>query len=192
MCSEGNTGKIAMVSVNSNRPEKYFRSKVVAAQHKSTQGLFKLSCSCKEGGFPMNTFQTSLDIPASPAAVFAAFEDPARLARWWGPDGFRNSFRTCEFRPGGTWQFTMHGPHGAIYNNESVFSEIERDRKIVIDHASHPRFRLSVSLYPSMDSTLVVWTQVFDDPTLAASVRHVVEPANEQNLRRLAAEVVVQ
>ncbi len=86
----------------------------------------------------------------------------------------------------------MHGPHGAIHTNESVFFEIERNRKIVIDHASHPRFRLSVSLYPSAEGTLVVWMQVFEDPGLAASIRNVVEPANEQNLRRLAAEVASQ
>jgi uncharacterized protein YndB with AHSA1/START domain len=137
----------------------------------------------------MNTFQTSLDIPAKPAAVFAAIEDPTRLASWWGPGGFRSSFRTCDFRPGGAWQFTLHGPHGAIQANESVFAEIERNRKIVIDHASYPRFRLSIALYPSEFGTLVVWTQVFEDPTVAASIQHIVEPANEQNLQRLAAEV---
>jgi hypothetical protein len=30
---------------------------------------------------------------------------------------------------------------------------------------------------------------VFDNPEVAAAVRHIVEPANEQNLARLAAEV---
>jgi uncharacterized protein YndB with AHSA1/START domain len=138
----------------------------------------------------MNTFQTSRDIPARPAAVFAAFADPRRLARWWGPDGFRNSFEVCDFRSGGAWKFTMHGPDGANYPNESVFFAIETDHKVVIDHVCNPLFRLTVELEPSALGTLVRWTQVFEDAAVAAAVASIVEPANEQNLTRLAAEVV--
>lgn len=137
----------------------------------------------------MNTFQTSREIPATPAAVFAAIADPQRLARWWGPDGFRNSFEVCEFRPGGAWKFTMHGPDGVNYPNESVFFAIEPDRKVVIDHVCQPFFRLTVALEPSALGTRVHWTQVFADAAVAAAVAHIVEPANEQNLSRLTAEV---
>jgi uncharacterized protein YndB with AHSA1/START domain len=137
----------------------------------------------------MNTFQTSRDIPASPAAVFAAIADPERLARWWGPDGFRNSFEICDFRPGGAWKFTMHGPDGVNYPNESVFFAIEADHKVVIDHVCQPLFRLTVALEPSALGTLVRWTQVFEDAAFAAAVAPIVEPANEQNLARLATEV---
>lgn len=49
----------------------------------------------------MTTFETSRQIPATPAEVFAAFEAPTRLASWWGPDRFRNTLEVCEFRPGG-------------------------------------------------------------------------------------------
>jgi uncharacterized protein YndB with AHSA1/START domain len=140
----------------------------------------------------MTTFQTSRDIAASPAAVFAAFADPQRLARWWGPDGFRNSFDVCDFRPGGAWQFTMHGPDGANYPNESVFFAIEANRRVVIDHVCQPLFRLTVDLEPSASGTLVRWTQVFEDAAVAAAVAHIVEPANAQNLARLAAEVAAQ
>jgi uncharacterized protein YndB with AHSA1/START domain len=79
----------------------------------------------------MNTFKTSREIPATPAAVFAAIADPQRLARWWGPDGFRNSFEVCDIRPGGAWKFTMHGPDGASYPNESVFFAIEPNLKFL-------------------------------------------------------------
>jgi hypothetical protein len=37
---------------------------------------------------------------------------------------------------------------------------------------------------------LVEWVQAFDSPEVAAAVRHIVEPANEQNLDRLTAEVL--
>lgn len=137
----------------------------------------------------MTTFQTSKEIAATPRAVFAAFEDPTRLSSWWGPDGFRNSFEVCDFRPGGVWKFTMHAPDGASYPNESVFFAIEAGRQVVIDHVCQPLFRLTVDLQPSAGGTLVKWTQVFADPAVAAALRHIVEPANEQNLARLAATV---
>ena len=137
----------------------------------------------------MHTVQTSRQIPASPEAVFAAMADPQRLARWWGPDGFSNSFEKCDFRPGGKWKFTMHGPDGASYPNESVFFAIEAGRKVVIDHVCQPFFRLTVELQPSGLGTKVHWTQVFADAAVAVAVAHIVEPANDQNLARLAAEV---
>lgn len=137
----------------------------------------------------MTTFQTSREIAATPAAVFAAIAAPERLAKWWGPQGFSNSFEVCDFRPGGAWRFTMHGPDGTSYPNQSVFETIEDARKVVIQHACAPLFRLSIELLPSDTGTQVLWTQVFEDPAVAAAVRHIVEPANEQNLDRLAAEV---
>ena len=137
----------------------------------------------------MTTFQTSREIAATPAAVFAAIAAPERLAKWWGPQGFRNSFEVCDFRPGGAWRFTMHGPDGTNYPNQSVFEEIEEARKVVVQHACAPLFRLSIELLSSATGTRVLWTQVFEDPAVAAAVRHIVEPANEQNLDRLQREV---
>lgn len=138
----------------------------------------------------MTTFQTTRDIAATPAEVFAAIEVSERLARWWGPHGFSNTFETCHFTPGGLWQFTMHGPDGSDYPNLSLFAEIEPARKVVIQHLNDPRFRLTVELEPIATGTRVHWSQVFEDADVAAAVAHIVEPANEENLTRLAAEVL--
>ncbi|MDG3007444.1 SRPBCC domain-containing protein [Paludisphaera mucosa] len=137
----------------------------------------------------MTTFSTERAIPAGPSAVFAAFEDPARLARWWGPDGFSNTFDTFEFRPGGLWIFSMHGPTGTTYPNEALFASIVPDREVVIRHVSQPHFELTVRLQEHPAGTLVAWDQAFDDDAVAEAVRHIVVPANEQNLDRLSAEV---
>ena len=40
----------------------------------------------------------------------------------------------------------MHGPDGARYPNESEFAEIEAPGKIVVQHVSEPRFRLTIML----------------------------------------------
>jgi uncharacterized protein YndB with AHSA1/START domain len=137
----------------------------------------------------MTTFETARHISADPHQVFAAFADPARLAKWWGPAGFTNTFDVCEFTPGGAWRFTMHGPKNANFKNESVFEEIEADRRVVIKHLSPPHYRLVVELTPADGGTLVSWVQTFADERVAATVRHIVEPANEENLTRLAEEV---
>lgn len=138
----------------------------------------------------MTTFSTSREIAAPLAQVFAAISTPERLARWWGPAGFRNTFKVCEFKNGGRWSFVMHGPDGTDYANESVFAEIEAPHKVVVQHESEPRFRLSISLAPSAAGTLLSWSQAFENPELAARVEHIVVPANEQNLDRLTAEVL--
>lgn len=137
----------------------------------------------------MTTFNTSRDIQAPVEQVFAAISDPERLARWWGPAGFTNTFHICEFKNGGRWSFIMHGPDGTNYPNENVFAEIERPTKVVIDHISQPQFRLTIALTPSVTGTLVSWSQAFADAEFARRVEHIVVPSNEQNLDRLTAEI---
>jgi uncharacterized protein YndB with AHSA1/START domain len=138
----------------------------------------------------MTTFKTSREIPAPPDQVFAALRDPERLARWWGPAGFTNTFKACEFRTGGRWSFTMHGPNGANFPNESVFADIEPLKKVVVQHVSEPKFLLTIALTPSAAGTLVSWSQAFENPDVAARIEPIVVPANEQNLDRLTAEVL--
>ncbi len=137
----------------------------------------------------MDTFTTSRHFSAPPAAVFAAIRDPLRLARWWGPAGFTNHFESFDFRPGGRWVFTMHGPDGRSYANESVFARVEPDTRVVIRHTCAPLFTLTITLEASGGGTRLHWQQVLDDPDVAAAVAHIVEPANEQNLDRLGAEL---
>lgn len=137
----------------------------------------------------MTTFKTSREIPALPEIIFAAFVNPERLARWWGPSGFTNTFNQFQFTPGGTWSFVMHGPDGTNYPNESVFAEIVPNEKVVIRHHSQPNFTLTVRISQSGEGSIVYWNQEFDNDEVAQKVAHIVEPSNEQNLDRLVAEV---
>lgn len=133
------------------------------------------------------TFQTTRRFAANPDTVFESIADGRKLARWWGPAGFSNTFHAFDFTRGGRWKFTMHGPDGKDYENENEFTEIEPGKRVVIRHLSQPFFELSIELVAVSGGTKLVWTQVFDDERVAASVAHIVEPANEQNLDRLAA-----
>ena len=138
----------------------------------------------------MTTFNTSREIPAPAEEVFAAFTDPERLARWWGPAGFTNTFHIFEFETGGRWVYTMHSPNGGNPENESVFELVE-PRKIVIRHISQPKYRLTIDLLSSAAGTVVSWSQEFDDAEVARRIEKIVVPANEQNLDKLMAELSV-
>ncbi|HWK74045.1 MAG TPA: SRPBCC family protein [Povalibacter sp.] len=131
-------------------------------------------------------------IGASAQRVFEAIADPVRLARWWGPKGFSSTFEEFEFRPGGRWRLVMHGPDGTDYPNESRFLQIVPSQRIVLEHFSGHHFILTITLTAQGDETRVGWQQVFDTAEHRASIAQFVLEANEQNLDRLAAEVLTQ
>lgn len=121
--------------------------------------------------------------------LFAAYADPQRLARWWGPAGFRNTFALFEFRPGGHWRFTMHGPDGKDYANHSVFREVEAPARIVLEHLNAPHFEMHITHTEEAGGTRLTWRMRFDDARTRDAVARYAVPANEQNFDRLLAEL---
>lgn len=134
---------------------------------------------------PSAALSTERVLPARPLEVFAAFERPDRLARWWGPSGFTNTFERFEFKPGGRWVFVMHGPNGADYPNESIFREIQPGARIVIEHVVKPWYMLTVTLTARGDQTHISWAHEFESPEVAARISPLVTTSNEQVLDRL-------
>lgn len=118
--------------------------------------------------------------------VFAAFADPASLARWWGPKGFTNTFHAFDFQPGGQWLFTMHSPDGHDFKNECEFQEISEPGRVVIDHVSAPRYWLDVTLEPTGNGTRLSWIQTFETAEMREKILKFAGPANEELLDRLA------
>lgn len=135
------------------------------------------------------SFTTTRDLNHNPATIFAALRDPERLTRWWGPAGFSNRFSIFEFHDNGRWVFDMIGPDGTVYANESVFTGIIPDREVALRHVCQPLFNLVIQLEATATGTRLYWTQTLDDPAQAEALRHIIEPANEQNLDRLSAEL---
>jgi uncharacterized protein YndB with AHSA1/START domain len=129
-------------------------------------------------------------IAASPAAVYAAISDPARIARWWGPDGFTNTIHEFDFKSGGSWRLTMHGPDGKDYPNESRFARLVPDRVFEIEHLSGHHFVLTIELEGSGSETIVHWRQTFDTAEHYEQIAQFIAGANEQNLERLSREVL--
>jgi len=121
--------------------------------------------------------------------VFKAWTDPRHLVHWWGPKGFTNTFHECDPRTGGRWRYVMHGPDGRNYDNEMVFVEVARPRRIVIDHLSAPRFRLTAAFDEMGDRTKLTFRQLFETAEVCSRVKTYAAPANEENMDRLASQV---
>lgn len=138
----------------------------------------------------METLKTSREIAASPEKVFSAFIDSSRLAKWWGPEGFTNTFEICEIKTGGKWKFIMHGPDGRDYPNESEFGEIILNKKFVVKHIAEPIFTATFSLRPIENGTLLEWVSEFENEDFVNSARDFLTTANEQNLDRLVDEIL--
>lgn len=66
--------------------------------------------------------------------VFEAWSKPEHVAKWYGPNGFTLTTHKMDFRPGGMWQYIMHGPDGTDYDNRVVYEEISRPERLVYLH----------------------------------------------------------
>ncbi|MBB5056125.1 uncharacterized protein YndB with AHSA1/START domain [Granulicella aggregans] len=120
------------------------------------------------------------------AMVFEAWTDPEQLKVWWGPRGFSNTFHEFEMKPGGTWRFTMHGPNGTNYENECRIVEITPPERIVIEHVSPPKFRLTAIFDELGTKTKLTFRQLFESPEVYGQIKRLAGQGNEDNLDRLA------
>lgn len=119
--------------------------------------------------------------------VYDAFRDSTQLALWWGPDGFTNTIDKFDFRPGGEWRLTMHGPNGVDYDNESEFVEVNPPSRVVYIHLRPMhRFQMSMDFAAEGHQTRLTWRMLFDTDAECDRVREFVVLANEQNFDRLA------
>lgn len=82
-------------------------------------------------------------LDAPPEKVFRAYTDPAILSQWFAPKPWRITDAIVEPRPGGRFQFTMHGPDGEAFPNTGVFLEVIPNRRIITTDAFTPEWKPS-------------------------------------------------
>ncbi|WP_433302560.1 SRPBCC family protein [Actinoplanes sp. CA-030573] len=127
--------------------------------------------------------------------VFDAFTEVRHLSRWWGPDGFRTSTRSFEFRVGGVWDFVMRGPDGTDYQEWITWTEIVRPERIAMLHGEFrddPKaFESVLTFTPDGAATRLVMRTLFptrEQRDEAVEKYHAIE-AGRQTLNGLAAYV---
>lgn len=80
-------------------------------------------------------------IDAPPEKVFRAYTDPAILSQWFAPKPWSISDMVLEPRPGGRFNFTMHGPEGEVFPNAGIYLEIVENRRIISTDALTPDWK---------------------------------------------------
>jgi uncharacterized protein YndB with AHSA1/START domain len=122
-----------------------------------------------------------------------AWTDPRHIARWWGPNGFQNTIHRMDVRPGGAWEFVMHGPDGRDYANKIIYREIVEPERIRYSHVSGPLFEATVTFTAEGRKTRVDMEMLFESAELrdrVASEYGAVEGL-QQTLDHLAGELRV-
>jgi uncharacterized protein YndB with AHSA1/START domain len=110
-----------------------------------------------------STFIVERTYNALPARVFAAFADPAKKARWFGPDD--DNVVTLDFRVGGVESMSGDIEGGPSFRYDAVYQDIVADQRIVYTYDMHlDGRRISVSvatieLVPEGERTRLILTE---------------------------------
>ncbi|MFP5113969.1 SRPBCC family protein [Bacillaceae bacterium C204] len=123
--------------------------------------------------------------------VYQAWTQPENLAQWWGPKGFTNTFKEFDLRPGGTWEFIMHSPDGADFPNKSVFVEIVKPNRVVLNHVSGPHFQITATFEEHAGKTKFTFRQSFETEREFAKVKSFAIDGNKETIDRLEAHLEV-
>jgi uncharacterized protein YndB with AHSA1/START domain len=93
--------------------------------------------------------------------VWKVLTTPDHVKHFWGPDGFTNSIKEMNVKPGGQWLFTMHGPDGTDYPNRVVYHEVEAPCYMAFDHdggedaPNDHRFKGEIELFEEGNKTRI-------------------------------------
>ena len=109
--------------------------------------------------------------------VFKVWTEPEHVAKWWGPDGFKNTIHEMNVKAGGVWRLTMHGPDGRDYPNKIVFLEVVKPERLVYKHSDDGEpelisFHVTVTFEEQGNKTLLTMISVFES---AADLERVIK-----------------
>ncbi|HWZ21753.1 MAG TPA: SRPBCC family protein [Cytophagaceae bacterium] len=93
--------------------------------------------------------------------VWEAWTNPEHIKNWWGPDGFTNTIETMDVKPGGIWEFVMHGPDGTDFKNKSIYKEVVKPERIVFEHIN-PNFVATIRFTAEGEKTMIHWNMLFE------------------------------
>lgn len=116
-------------------------------------------------------------IKAPPSEVYAAWTQPDRLARWWGPEGSEVGTADLDVRVGGRFRIRFSTPDGENHGVGGAYREVVAGARLVFDWAwqSTPERVSLVTLRfaPDGDGTLftLIHEQLFDERARAGHER---------------------
>jgi uncharacterized protein YndB with AHSA1/START domain len=141
-----------------------------------------------------NEIRISRVYDAPVKAVWDAWTDPKQVAQWWGPRGFTLTTHSKDLRPGGAWNYTMHGPDGTDYPNTTKYHEVEKHAKLVYDHGANenqpPLFRVTVLFSEQRGKTKMEMTMALESAEAATNARAFIKKAGGNSTWDRLAEYV--
>lgn len=137
---------------------------------------------------PDHEIRSTRIVPFARETVYEAWTHPELLQKWWGPNGFTNTFHEHDLRIGGQWRFTMHGPERGHYENHCEFTHIDPPSLIAWKRYSMPLFRV-VATFEALEpsKTRITFRQVFDTAKECNKIKPFAVEKNEENFDRLEA-----
>lgn len=113
--------------------------------------------------------------------VWDAWTDPKQVEKWWGPRGFTLTTHSKDLRPGGHWNYTMHGPDGVDYPNRTIYHEVEKHSRLVYDHGATektpPLFRVDVRFHEKAGKTTMEMRMILGSPEAATEIAKFIKKA---------------
>jgi uncharacterized protein YndB with AHSA1/START domain len=108
---------------------------------------------------------------ATPAKVYAAWTDPEKIARWFGPADIEEGSVRAEIEPrvGGRYRLRFRSDSGEYHEVGGVYRDMVPDRRLAFSWAWHSTPEresvVTVSLQPDGDGTLLTLHQeaLFDE-----------------------------
>ena len=131
---------------------------------------------------------------ASTAQVFRAWTDAARLAAWWGPEGYTAPACSLDVRKGGQLYIEMQGPEGEHFPVKGQYQNVDEPEQLVFtttalqDAKGEPGLRLvnTVIFTPEKHGTrLTLQAVVMQSTPGAAAVLGRLEQDWKETLDRL-------
>jgi len=88
------------------------------------------------------TLITTKVTDATPEQIWDAWNDPEKVAKWWGPAGFKSTVEELDVREGGKFKVVMHGPDGVDYPNVYVFDKVDKPYQLIYTNEGSKQFGL--------------------------------------------------
>jgi uncharacterized protein YndB with AHSA1/START domain len=120
------------------------------------------------------------DAPVS--LVWDAWTKEEHVGQWWGPRGFTITTHRKDLRPGGFWEYTMHGPDGKDWPNFTRYHEVVPQARLVYDHGAtsedaKPMFRVTATFTDVGGKTELDMRMTLESAEAAAQTRAFVKAA---------------
>ena len=129
--------------------------------------------------------------------VYKVLTDPNHIAEFWGPNGFTNTIKSMDVKPGGQWLFTMHGPDGTDYPNRIIYRTVEPPRLLTFDHDNggdgefDHKFIGEIELWDEAGKTRIELRVIENSMQARDAIAGYAVEGGRQNLDRLAAHLDV-